>query len=408
MKQILIVAQREFMVRAKSKSTIFSLLIMMVLILGGGFAVKHFDLFAPEVHEIGLTPQTQSYSAVFNPELSGLFAAQSGNETSFKIHDYPDDTALEKAVKDGDIELGLGGTLDKPVMISDGPVSPTLSLAVQSGLSSFKTAQYLSGLGTNLEEFTKATDPSGIQVKDVSEEGGLLGKMDFNLGFYIGNMVILVVLFMFIITAGNLVSVGVVEEKTSRVVEVLISTVNARRLLTGKILGIGAVGMVQMLLVGAAALATMIWSGMADTLQVDLGAYSGWVVVWFLVGLLTYLVLYAGAGAMVARQEEIAQTVAPLTMMAVGGLYAAMFLVYAPNGLALRVISMIPFLNCFAMPTRQLVSTEMLWWEPWLSLGINLAVLPALVWVGARLYRRGILSTSGKIKLLDALTSGQK
>ena len=60
------------------------------------------------------------------------------------------------------------------------------------------------------------------------------------------------------------------------------------------------------------------------------------------------------------------------------------------------------------MPTRQLVSTEMLWWEPWLSLGINLAVLPALIWVGARLYRRGILSTSGKIKLLDALTSGQK
>ena len=152
----------------------------------------------------------------------------------------------------------------------------------------------------------------------------------------------------------------------------------------------------------------MIWSGMADTLQVDLGAYSGWVVVWFLVGLLTYLVLYAGAGAMVARQEEIAQTVAPLTMMAVGGLYAAMFLVNAPNGLALRVISMIPFLNCFAMPTRQLVSTEMLWWEPWLSLGINLAVLPALNWVGARLYRRGILSTSGKIKLLDALTSGKK
>ena len=311
-------------------------------------------------------------------------------------------------MKDGDIELGLGGTLDKPVMISDGPVSPTLSLAVQSGLSSFKTAQYLSGLGTNLEEFTKATDPSGIQVKDVSEEGGLLGKMDFNPRLYIGNMVILVVLFMFIITAGNLVSVGVVEEKTSRVVEVLISTVNARRLLTGKILGIGAVGMVQMLLVGAAALATMIWSGMADTLQVDLGAYSGWVVAWFLVGLLTYLVLYAGAGAMVARQEEIAQTVAPLTMIAVGGLYAAMFLVNAPNGLALRVISMIPFLNCFAMPTRQLVSTEMLWWEPWLSLGINLAVLPALVWVGARLYRRGILSTSGKIKLLDALTSGQK
>ena len=115
------------------------------------------------------------------------------------------------------------------------------------------------------------------------------------------------------------------------------------------------------------------------------------------------MVLFAGAGALASRQEDVGQSTLPLILLQLGGFYAAIFSVLTPGSVFIKVVSLIPFLNCYAMPARQLASSTVEWWEPWLSMLINLAILPILVWLGARLYRRGILATGERIKLKDAL-----
>lgn len=401
MKQIMIIAGREFSVRMKSKSAIISTIVVVLVVLIAGGLANYFHLSEADTEKIGVTTQTQSYAPAFEPKANPFLNTASPMGPMYKVKGYADDQELEQAVQNKEISLGIGGTADKPVVFSDGPASPTAMLMINATAQSAMLSSYIGNLGGSFQEIRQKMQQVQVEVRDISESEA--SGDDFNFAAYLVVMVLITLLFGTVMASGQLVASGVVEEKSSRIVEILVSTVTPKQLLIGKILGITLLGALQIVIMGSAGLVALLISGLTRGIRIDLASFSGWYIVWFILGLATYMVLFAGAGALASRQEDVGQSTLPLILLQLGGFYAAIFSVLTPGNVFIKVISLIPFLNCYAMPARQLASSTVEWWEPWLSMLINLAILPILIWLGARLYRRGILATGERLKLKDAL-----
>lgn len=409
MKQVLLVAKREYVVRMRSKAAIISMIVIALLFLGGGTAARIFipNGFEPDV--IGLTTQTQDYAMAFTAgatgDSGGDDSAAGGftlKENQYKTEIYPSEQDLERAVQHDEVVAGVGGTLDEPVLISKGKFPVMLRMIIQATHASVKLNQYVTSLGGDMRDLSKEIASTQLKTKNLETEQADGTDDGYDFGAYLGGLGMLLILFLAIFMSGQMVATGVMEEKASRVIEVLVSAVSPARLLVGKIIGITAVGVTQLVVLGGSALGAMAISGLSGSFQIDLGTLSGWLIVWFILGLATYMVLYAGAGAMASKQEDLGQTTIILMLLQMAGFYAAMFMVGFPGKKdVLDVVSMLPFVNCYLMPARQIVSTTMQWWEPILSVLINLAILPVLIWLGAKIYRRGILATGSRIHLKD-------
>ena len=134
------------------------------------------------------------------------------------------------------------------------------------------------------------------------------GSDDFQLNDmanYIISLVALLLMFMIIMTAGQVVALGVVEEKSSRIVEVLLGAVSPTRLLLGKVLGVAIMALAQLAIMGLGAFIGGRALVQALDMHVDAAGISGWVLVWMVLGFCTYIFLYAGVGAMVTRTEDM-------------------------------------------------------------------------------------------------------
>lgn len=409
MKQVLLVAKREYAVRMRSKAAVISMLVIALLFLGGGTAARVFIPHGFEKDVIGLTPQTQPYAMAFGSSLGDAVGATGGlmlRNDLYRTEIYANDQELEQAVKDEEAVAGIGGTVDEPVLVSKGEFPLVVRMMVQATHATVKLGQYVTSLGGDLQDFGKQLSEAKIETKNLAAKAGE-SDGGFNPAAYFGGMAVLGILFVTIIMSGQMVSSGVLEEKTSRVIEVLVSAVPPSRLLVGKVLGITAVGVTQLLILGGSGVAALFISGFSGGLQIDLRALSGWMAVWFVLGLATYMVLYAGAGAMAAKPEDLGQTMLPLTLLQLAGFYAAFFNLLPGKKEVLDIVSLLPFFNCYMMPARQVASSTVQWWEPWLSVGINVAVLPLLVWLGAKIYRRGILATGSRLRLKEVFGKGE-
>jgi ABC-2 type transport system permease protein len=133
----------------------------------------------------------------------------------------------------------------------------------------------------------------------------------------------LLALFVVLVFYGQAVAQGVTEEKSSRVVELLLTTVPPRRLLTGKVLGIGALGLAQLMLAGGAALIAGKLAGGAGLPSAAPKAVA-LVVLWFVLGYVFYSVAFAVAGALVSRQEDLTTAMLPINLLLIGAFYLAL------------------------------------------------------------------------------------
>lgn len=193
---------------------------------------------------------------------------------------------------------------------------------------------------------------------------------------------------------------GVIEEKGSRVVEILLSTIRPHELMAGKVAGLGAIGVLQT----AAIFGPPVVAAVAtDSVAVPTGAASaaGIILLWWLLGFGLYGVLTAAAGALVSRPEESQVVMMPVTMTLVAS-YGLSFVALAnPDGATATVASLVPFTAPTTMLVRQLVadvpSTQV-------AAAIVGVVVTAAVMtrVAARIYAGGLLRTGGRVKLRDA------
>ena len=208
-----------------------------------------------------------------------------------------------------------------------------------------------------------------------------------------------IVFFMSAITFGSTISQSVVEEKQTRVVEILLSTVSARALLTGKVIGNSVLAFGQILAIAVLALLGLMLTGQRVLLG-GVGPSVIWFVVFFAVGFVMLAALFAASSALVSRAEDVGSVTTPVTMLVM--IPYILIIVFNNNPTVLAIMSYVPFSAPVGMPMRVFLGTAE-WWEPFVSLLILLATAAAAVLVGERMYRNSLLKTGSRVKLADAL-----
>ena len=203
---------------------------------------------------------------------------------------------------------------------------------------------------------------------------------------------------------GLSIAQSVVEEKQTRVVEILVAAVPVRTLLAGKVLGAGALAIAQTAVLAAVALGGLALTGRADALPADLlpalSAAVGWYVPFFVAGFLLLAGLWAVAGALVSRIEDLGSTTTPVQLLVMLPFFATVF-VDAP-GPALTALSFVPFSAPVAMPVRMVVEGGVPAWQPLVALALLAGCAVVVVLAAARLYEGSLLRTGGTTSLGQA------
>lgn len=208
-----------------------------------------------------------------------------------------------------------------------------------------------------------------------------------------------IVFFTAAMTFGPTIAQSVVEEKQTRVVEVLLAAVPTRVLFTGKVVGTTVLAFGQIALIAAMAIVGLTVTGQ-DELLVGLGGAVVWFVVFFIVGFVMLAAMFAATGAMVSRTEDLAATTTPVTMLVMLPYFLVVFLNDDP--LVVAIMSYVPFSAPVAMPLRLFLGTAQ-WWEPLLSFGILAVTSVALIAVGVRIYENSLLKLGARVSWREAL-----
>ena len=222
--------------------------------------------------------------------------------------------------------------------------------------------------------------------------------------FAVGGVMIM---FMAIIVYASAVLNGVVAEKSGRVVEVLLATISPWHLLAGKVVGIGLLGLGQLLLVVVVAIVAALATGAVD-LPATTFATVGSALLWFVLGYSLYSVFFATAGALVTRLEDANTAALPVGLVATAAYIFSIFaLLTDPGGILLRVVSLIPPVAPFAIPARASVGAVEVW-EIALAVILMLGSIYGAVRLAGRLYAGSILSIGARVKLKDAWKSSDR
>lgn len=377
---VMLVARREFVTQVRSRSFVIGLVITLVLFAGIGLLTT-FIAGQASNNSLGLTPETQA----LRPALEAV-AQQQGQ------------TLEVRAVSDGDGRAAVDGDeLDALLTGSAGDYQLLGRDAVDSGLEALVTAavqqQALVTAGVDL---ARITQQSQVAVDT-------LQPVDPNAGEQLGIAIVgTILLFVSLSGYGALVATGVVEEKQSRVVELLLATIKPWQLLAGKVLGLGAVGLLQLVILGGIGVVTASLTGVLTVPGAAAGMF-GMVVLWYLIGFFLFAALYAAVGSTVSRQEELNTVVTPLVfVLLIPFILVLNLLPGDPRNPLAAVLSFIPFFSQTVMPARYALGVAPLW-EVGVSAAIALVAIVVVVRVAARVYENSILRTGSRVSLREAL-----
>jgi ABC-2 type transport system permease protein len=211
-------------------------------------------------------------------------------------------------------------------------------------------------------------------------------------------------LYGLLILFAQFVAQGVVEEKSSRVVELLLATMKPWHLLAGKILGLGLLGLGQIALIGVLGAGGALAFDLVDV-PGDLIATVVSIVAWFVLGYAFYAALFAAAASLVSRQEDLGSVITPTSVLLIAAFLVAIQASAAPGGGLATVTSFVPGLSPMVMPVR-MAAGEAPAWQVALAVLLMLVAIAVVVRVGGRVYAGALMRTGGKVKVREALRAG--
>ncbi len=252
-----------------------------------------------------------------------------------------------------------------------------------------------SGLAADRAEIERLMAPVDLETFQISETGEAR-KRGFNQAIY-GTFIFIVILYMALLLYGIAVMRGVLEEKSNRVMEVLLGSMSPRQLMVGKILGIGLVGLTQMAVYAATAGALRMWVG-AQNIQGDLAGMldsvsplkMAYFVVFFVLGYFLYVGIFAAIGAVCNSEQEAQNLQTPVTMILVVPYAASFFVIANPDSMLATVGSLIPFFTPILMYARISTISPPVW-----EIALSIALLLLSIWLVfrgvAKIFRVGVL-----------------
>lgn len=381
-----LVAGREISTRIRDKTFLISSAIILLLVLGGMVFQAVVTSGADEV-TVGVVGDTST----LEPALVAQGRTVGADVT---VRHLDDEAAARRAVTDGDVDGALlAGTGASPRLIVDRDASSSLTATVQGAVSQVAVGAQLAAAGID------RLDVPHVGVTKLDPGGDPTGERT---GVAVVGMI---VLYTLLILISNFVAQGVVEEKSTRVVELLLSTMKPWQLLAGKIIGLGLLGLAQIVAIAVVGVAGALVSGVVS-LPGQLISTALTVVAWFVLGYAFYASVFAAAASLVSRQEDLAGVITPLSMLLFVGFFVAFRAASDPTGLLAVVTSYVPGLSPLVMPVR-MAGGGVAWWEVVIAVVLMLVAIASVVRIGGRIYAGALLRTSGRTKIREALQSGR-
>ncbi|WNV82091.1 ABC transporter permease [Umezawaea sp. Da 62-37] len=385
---VLLVARREFLGKVRTRSFVIGTVVIVAVI--AGFALLQTVLFdQASSSTVGLSGQ----STVLAEPLRDT-AKAFGRDIS--TVDVTDPAKAEEDVRNGDLDVLITGAPDALRVV----VKENLNNELQNALDAIVKQQVLNaqlaeaGLDPNVVARNIAA--ARVTVVELAPEDSQQGQR-----LVIG-LVIAALLYYSLLVYGMMVAQGVVEEKSSRVVEILLATLRPWQLLLGKVMGLGAVGLVQLLVIGGVGLGVGSVTGAVDVPGVAGGALATGVL-WYLLGFFLYATVFAAAASLVSRQEELQSVITPIsTVIIVAFVVGINLLIADPSGTTVTVLSMLPPFAPILMPGRMAIGVAPLW-QVLLSIVLAIGAVGAMTWLGGKVYSNAVLRSGSRVKLRDAL-----
>lgn len=339
-----LVAGREIRTKLRDKAFLYSTVFLLVMVIA--------SIVLPAVIAGG--PDRVA--------VAGNAAAAPLRQAGFEVVEAPDAAAAERLLRDGEV---VAAVLPGPEVLA------------------------MEEPPTDVVQALSAAPP--VRLLDP-------GDIDPFLMFLIPS-ILAMLFFLTSYTYGLQIAQSVIEEKQTRIVEILVSSVPTRALLAGKVAAMTLLAFGQIALLALTALigtrVTDVDSGLADAI----GPTIGWFLPFFVLGFLMLATLWAGVGALASRQEEITTTSAPVQFAVLIPFFAVLFL--QDDAQAQRILSYVPFSSPIAMPIR-MFNGDAAGWEPAVSLLILAATTAVLLAAGARIYRNSLMRTRQKTSLAAA------
>ena len=349
----LLVSNREITMRLRSKAFLISTGILLLAVLA---SIVIGSIASANAEPTKVAIQRSVINAL--PELR-----------QFTVTDVDTRAEAEKLVRSGAVEAAI---------VSNSKVS--------------KLGITVIGLSVPPSEVISAVSVApDLQLLDTSKKNPLLTYF-VALGFGL-------VFFMSAVTFGSTIAQSVVEEKSTRVVEILMSTIPVRTLLAGKVLGNSILAFGQIALIALLAGVGLLVTGQSALLGA-LGPSIIWFIVFFTFGFILLAALFAAAASLVSRQEDMPSVTTPVTMLVM--VPYVLVIVFNDNPIVLGIMSYVPFSAPVGMPMRIFLGTAQ-WWEPLLSLVILLVSTAFVIALGSRIYENSLLRMGGRVKLREAL-----
>lgn len=384
-----LIASRELRYRLTSKAYLVTTALFVVAVVVGGVVL----------HAVGASTGSKTIGVVAGAARLTPQLEQTAQGLGLKVEtrELPSSATGDELLRDGDIDAAITTVSPRLGVAVKDRMDPTLEPLFRSLAQQLALAQAVTTLGGNPAQVAQQMAQAAPEITPLEPVPAVDGAQ-IVAGYVAG-----ILLFLALMTTGQLVAQGVVEEKSSRVVELLLATVRPWQLMAGKVLGIGLVGLLQVALVVGAGVATAASLGLVDTSSLDLGATAVWAIVWFAIGFASYALVLAALASLVSRQEDVASVIAPVTaVMVVPYIIAVSVGPWAPDSPLVATLSYIPFCAPLVMPVR-IALGAVAGWQILVAVAMSLALLPLLVWLAGRIYSAAVLHSGSRVNLGDAL-----
>lgn len=408
MHNVWLIAKREYLERIRTKGFILTT-ILIPLLMGGGIVGSILtSARSKSTSHIAIVSQDQQLATDLQAELTnGKDSKMTVDVISPPGHDTR--TVLDNELADKALDGYLWVT---PANKSNSIDRPTFSYTPRSAGDIATKGNVTGALRTVLmrerlaHQGMVATDVDAL-MQPVKVDTTQAGKNADTTSAFVGAYVLFFLMYFVIMLYGMNVARSIIEEKTSRVFEVLLATIRPEEMMAGKVIGVGSVGLTQVgiwLLTAVILTSTSLVSAIAGgQVHISLSAAQiGFFILYFLLGFLLYSSIAAALGAMTNSEQELQQLNMFLVMPLAACMFALGIVINNPSGTTAVVLSLIPFCTPLIMYLRISMAMPPAW-QILLSIAIMAVTIYAVLWVASRIYRVGILMYGKKPNLPEIL-----
>jgi ABC-2 type transport system permease protein len=385
---IRLVAWREMVTRYRSKAYRIATLLMVL----GVVAISVLPTFADsgEPRRVALVSAEPGL-----PELVAEAAATAGERVRVEV--VGDPVLARAGLAAGRYDLVVRPRADGRlgVVVVSG-LDPPLKGALESVSRQRALRSEIAAAGVDPARVDAAVERAGVNLVRL-RPGREYDPEQIGLGMIAG-----IVVYIALLLYGQQVAQGVVEEKSSRIVELLLTTIRPWQLMVGKVVGIGVVGLLQLGLVTSIG---VLLGGVTDSFSLSASAAAGtgaWTLVWFILGFAAYALLFAAVGALVSRQEEVGGVSSPVLIVIIAPYVLGVSVLPGdPDNSLVAALSMIPIFSPTLMPMRVALGVPA--WQLAVSVVAMLCLIAGLVWLAGRIYGNAVLRSGTRVPLREAL-----